>query len=232
MSQGPSNLYGQQISANSISVVPASDSAWTIFNGTLDSGNSSTATLSANATFTGTAFDAFNQGAVLVTAFADTSSVENGFRLQWSSNGTNWDEQLFLTFVAATASGALSVQATERARYFRVVYTNGPVAQTSFRLQAIHRITTPSGDVLELQDEISASNHSQLATSVVAGKSSVDGSVSYIPQNTDKPDKNSIGLFTRNIPSGIQEVSAGEILMELRKIRRGIEILADTEIDY
>ena len=157
---GAAVSLGQKVSASSIPVVVSSDSALTIFNGTLDSGNSSTATLGANATFTGTAFDAFNQGSVLVSVFSNQNSASGGLVLQWSSDGSNWDEPYQFSFVAG--SSAFNIQATERARYFRVGYTNGTVAQGSFRLQVIHRITAPSGDVVENSDQVVSTNHAQI----------------------------------------------------------------------
>ena len=212
MSQGPSNLYGQQTSANSVSVVLASDSAVTIFNGTADAGNSSTTPLGANAAFTGTSFDAFNQGAVLVTVQSDQSSAAQGLAMQWSTNGTNWDETDFNTFTANKASGAFSIQATERARYFRVVYTNGPVAQTTFRLQTIHRITTPSGDVLELSDPIDISNHAQLVRTIAGGTQPVS-------QNTAFP------TISMEAGGNLENTALllREVVVELRMLRQSFQ---------
>lgn len=122
---------GQSNAAGSIPVVLASDAAVTIFNGTVDAGNSSTTPLGISGVFTGAWIDAFNQGSVLVYAFSDKSSAANGVTVQWSSDGVNADESYSESFVAGGTAAVL--QMTHRGRYFRVVYTNGAAAQTTFR---------------------------------------------------------------------------------------------------
>ncbi len=178
--------------------------AVTIFNGTTDSGNSSTTPLAANGVFTGAWLDCFNQGSVLVYLFSNVSSAANGLSLQWSNDGVNADETYAETF---TAGGrALVLQVTQRGRYFRLVYTNGGTIQASFRLDVIHKITTPSGDVEELSDVLSLDDHGMITIPVLAAKNGAGSAIGYLAQSNAAPAGTENGLVVRNIPSGVQTI--------------------------
>jgi len=178
--------------------------AVTIFNGTVDSGNSSTTPLAANGVFTGAWLDCFNQGSVLIYLFSNVSSAANGLSLQWSNDGVNADETYAETFTAG--SRALVMQVTQRGRYFRLVYTNGATLQASFRLNVIHKITTPSGDVEELSDVLSLDDHGMITIPILAAKNAAGSAISYLTQAAAAPAGTEVGLITRNIPSGTQTI--------------------------
>lgn len=109
-------------------------------NGTGSTNNSSTATLTANSVFTGTSDDTINYNEIRVSVFSDQVSATNGLSIQQSSNGTNWDITDTYTISASTGS---TFAIPRQARYVRVVYTNGGVNQTTFRLATIlNRIGT------------------------------------------------------------------------------------------
>lgn len=105
-----------------------------------DFGNTSNqlspAPLANGAVFTGSAFDAREYGSVVISVFADQASATDGLSAQWSNDGTNWN--LTQTFTIPLNSGK-SIELAHRARYFRIVYTNGSVTQTVFRLKCFHR---------------------------------------------------------------------------------------------
>lgn len=106
----------------------------TNINGVLDNNNSSSTPLGINATFTGTATNVTTYSSVSVSAFSDRASLTNGFTLQFSTDGTNWDIIKSYTLAAGSIQNHfLPVSA----RFFRVVYTNDGVAQTVFRLQTL-----------------------------------------------------------------------------------------------
>ena len=73
-------------------------------------------------------------------------------QLQFSSDNTNWDNIIYAT---ATASVSASITSKPLERYFRVVYTNGAVAQTGgfFRLQTLLSATpsTPTARALSIE---------------------------------------------------------------------------------
>jgi len=100
--------------------------------------NSTTTNLGISAVFTGTSEDVSNYADTQVYVFANQASATDGLSLQQSSDGTNWDITDTYT-IAANTGKTFSVQPA--GRFFRVVYTNGTVAQTAFRLQVIYHRT-------------------------------------------------------------------------------------------
>ncbi len=111
--------------------------------GTMSTNNSSTTPLGIDEVFTGVADDIKDYAAINISIFADQASADCGFSIEWSQDGTNWDEKMSVSI------GKEKVESYEfgvRARYFRLVYTNGAVAQTAFRLQVIyHPVRTREG---------------------------------------------------------------------------------------
>ncbi len=101
----------------------------------ISTANSSTATLGSGATFTGTFEDVSAFADVSVIVFADVASAANGLKIEWSSDGTNIDEDDLFTIAAGTGRrygfGIMS-------RYVRVRYVNGGTIQAAFRLQTIY----------------------------------------------------------------------------------------------
>lgn len=98
--------------------------------------NSSTTTLGISGVFTGLAEDIKDYSVIALSVFADQNSATDGLSIQQSSNGTNWD--IVKTFTITASQGKLiSVQAA--ARYFRIVYTNGGVAQGAFRMMPLFK---------------------------------------------------------------------------------------------
>jgi hypothetical protein len=131
--QLPAALVGNRLDVN-LGKVP----------GAVSTVNSSTANLANGAVFTGTSEDVSGYSSVAVNVFADQSSAANGLSLQWSSNGTNWD--IVNTYTVILNVGQ-TVLLPPRAQFFRVVYTNGGVTQTNFRLQTVYHQTQLSQDV-------------------------------------------------------------------------------------
>lgn len=102
---------------------------------TIDSGNSSTTPLGIAGVFTGTGIDLSLYRGIAVNVFSDVDSGTDGLSFQWSSDNTNWDIVETNTFLAST--GGRAVVLSPRARFFRVVYTNGGTGQATFRLQTV-----------------------------------------------------------------------------------------------
>jgi hypothetical protein len=142
----------------------------------VSSGNSTTATLGSNATFTGSTVDISDYSTIRVSLYADKASATNGFKLQFSNDGTNWD------FVRQTTIGAgeTSYPTFNRiARFFRVVYTNGAVAQTAFRLQTL-LIPNSTEFSRVFTDETPSGNTSAVVTSSMIYGLSTAGGGSYV----------------------------------------------------
>ncbi len=118
-------------------------------NGVVSTVNSSAVALGIGALFTGSSEDVTEQADVRVSVFTDQASAVDGLQLQQSSNGTNWDIVDSYT-VPANAGKTFSVGVS--AKFFRVVYTNGGVAQTLFRLQVKYHKTYSKGSSVRPQD--------------------------------------------------------------------------------
>ena len=107
--------------------------------GTVSTLNSTSTVLTASATYTGTAEDVQSYASVTVSVVSNVASAAGGFKVQFSTDGTNWD---FVTSMDIVAGVPNTDEFEVSARYFRVVFQNGSTAQTSFRLQSLLRPAT------------------------------------------------------------------------------------------
>jgi len=89
--------------------------------------------LNANITYTGTSFNAEKAKLSYVNfiGISDQASAANGVKVQQSFDGTNWDYESLYSALAAT-SLALSIRLI--GKYVRIIWINGAVNQTYFRL--------------------------------------------------------------------------------------------------
>lgn len=96
-----------------------------------------TTPLLANQTYTSTPifdFDNSVLGFLNAMAFSDQPSATNGFMIQQSADGVNWD--LNSAVASVLANTGLGIKTAITARYARISYTNGANAQGIFRLVA------------------------------------------------------------------------------------------------
>jgi hypothetical protein len=137
----------------------------------VDATNSSTTPLGANGVFTGASFDAKDFATLSISVTSDRPSAVNGISVQYSQNGTNWDHIHAYTYV----SGGLSYNLPLEMRYIRIVYTNGAVAQTSFRLQSVMRRTEVPPSVYTLEQGLNDYTVASPTKSVIYGKTTGGG---------------------------------------------------------
>lgn len=135
--------------------------------GKVSTANSSTALLGIGATFTGTAEDVTDYAIIYVTVFASHASATDGLSIEQSSDGANWDHTDVFTVLAATGK-TFSFQAG--AKFFRVRYTNGAVAQAAFRLQTVLKPTYGKPSSHRIQDPIVDEDDAELAKTILTGK--------------------------------------------------------------
>lgn len=159
--QLPANL-GQKTMANSFAVTLASNqTAIPITNPSaiISTANSSVTPLGIAGVFTGTGEDTLQYSSITVSVFANQVSAASGLSLQQSTNNTNWDIMDAYTIPASTGK---TFSVTTTARYFRIVYTNGGVAQGTFRLQTIYHYNPVKGSTHSLADTITLQNDAEL----------------------------------------------------------------------
>lgn len=161
---------GQKTKIDSVSVTLASDQENINVNtpAVVDAGNSTTSPLNISGIFTGAAFDAKDFATLSISITSDVSSITDGLSVQFSQNGTNWDHVHTFTFTAG--GNGLSYNLPVEMRYVRVVYTNGAVAQTSFRLQSIFRRTQVPPSVYTISQGIYEDTIASPVKSVIYGK--------------------------------------------------------------
>jgi len=177
----------------------------------IDSNNTSTATLGIGATFTGTATDVLNYSAITINLDADVDSATDGFRVERSSDGTNWDLVNDFSYVAA--DGGVAVQIATSHQFYRTVYTNGGTGQASFRLQSILHHTTPITGTHRLVDAEDPDSSTTLNKSAIIAQAA--GSGDFVPvQSTAVGNlKISIEEVNGSIAGGGVEASALRVTM-------------------
>lgn len=179
VAQLPATL-GQKVMAQSMSVAIASDQSdvpTLSKNGYLASATNSTTTpLAGGATFTGTAIDTFGYSSISVLVASDVASATNGMQIQYSGDGVNWDEATVDTYTPGSAPNVGQCYGGGiRARYARIVYTNGASAQAAFRLSTILRSDSASGDRVDLESTLGLNSHAMLTKSLITGKTTAGG---------------------------------------------------------
>lgn len=129
--------------------------------------NSTSTPLGAGSTFTGTGIDILDYAIISINVFSDQASAIDGLKVQQSSDGTNWDlEDVFS--IPVNIGKTFSFQTA--AKFFRIVYVNGSVAQTVFRLQVVLKKTNTKSSSHRIQDSIIDDDDATLQKSVLTGK--------------------------------------------------------------
>lgn len=138
-----------------------------LIKGCVDSNNSSTTPLGIGGVFTGTSTDILNCGVVFVNVSTDQASATDGLSIQQSSDGTNWDHCDDYS-IAAGANKNFSLN--PHSKYFRIVYTNGAVAQTHFRLQSICKSQNAKPSSHRIKDSIIGDDDCTLVKAAITGE--------------------------------------------------------------
>ncbi len=131
----------------------------------VDSGNSTTSTLTSASTFTGTGIDILHHDIVTITMDASHDSATDGMTFQFSTDNSNWDDVYPFTYTAA--DGARRFQFPVTSQYFRVVYTNGGTNQTHFRLQTIFHHANTLTTIHRLVDDTSPDRSAQIVKAAI-----------------------------------------------------------------
>jgi hypothetical protein len=154
------------------SVIPNSDGS--ISNkplSVLDPNNATTTPLGIGGVFTGTAFDITNFSCINVYVVSNVNSATNGLTVEFSSDGTNWDHSHSTTYT----SGGKGFIFNCEGRYARIVFTNGGVAQSTFRLQTIFKSMIVPSSLYTLSQTINSNMFAELKRSVITGETTGGG---------------------------------------------------------
>lgn len=138
--------------------------------GIFDTANNATTTpLGGNGVFTGVGKDISAFTSVSVFIYSNVPSATNGVQLQFSTDNAVW-----LTAYAATYTdnGMCShIVLGRRAKYFRIIYTNGVAAQGTFQMQVIYQRVAAQTNMVGLEETIEPIQTGALTRSILTGKS-------------------------------------------------------------
>lgn len=143
----------------------------TIVTSIVDIANSSTTPLGIGGVFTGAWIPVLLYSQIDVLAYSDQASTVGGFQIQFSTDGINVDHIHPYSVIALDGE---EVQIHIHAKYYRIVYTNGAVAQTIFRLQSILNPISGTGSIIEAEQTITGVDDCLLTKSVLTGKNAAD----------------------------------------------------------
>lgn len=132
--------------------------------------NSTTATLGAGVSWTGTGEISNGYGIAYINVYSDVASATDGLAIEQSSDGTNWDHCDEFTIPAGSGK---NFSINLYAHYFRIKYTNGASPQTAFRLQTVFKAQGKSSSH-RIQDSIIEDDDAELVKSVITGESEID----------------------------------------------------------
>jgi len=150
-----------------------------IVDGTLDTHNSRLTPLGKDEVFTGKATDILPYTSIRLTIATDVASAVDGFVPQFSIDGVHWDHKFPVSITDANLQSFVTLGRV--ARYFRIVYKNGPKKQSFFRLHVILQ----RGVIQEVQSKLLSSSIVNSDTALIT-KSVIQG-------QTDKGDFISVG---------------------------------------
>jgi len=135
--------------------------------GKIDTANSSTTPLGIDGVFTGTAVNTLEFSVIQIIVFSNIISATDGFSIEFSPDGTNWDSFDKYTIPAGTGK-TFSFQPS--GCYYRIVYTNSGVGQTTFRLQSVLKKTYIKPSSHRVMDNIIGDDDAELVKAVITGK--------------------------------------------------------------
>jgi hypothetical protein len=138
----------------------------TINNGLIDTGNSSATPLGISGVFPGDWQDTLNFNVIIIGVTADQDSATDGLEIQWSADGiTVTQDDVFSIF--ANAGKVFTFSPANR--FFKIVYTNGVLAQTAFNIQSIFKKAGFKASSHRLRDDVVSDDDAELVKSVLSG---------------------------------------------------------------
>lgn len=156
---------------------------------------SSTTPLAGGATYTSAAFEVTKYSAINVNVFSNVASATDGLRVEFSTDGTNWDHSHRTTYPGTTGIGYIF---NVEYRYARVVFVNGATAQAAFRLQTILKRQFTDASLFTLDQTVSGTMFSKLVKSALTAK---NPSGSYI--SIDATNGGNLKVSLEEIETGV-----------------------------
>ena len=131
--------------------------------------NSTTTPLGIGEIFTGVSEDILNYAIMFINVYSNVASATDGLCIQVSHDGIDWHLSECYT-IEADKYKIFAHQCNSK--YFRIVYTNGTVAQTDFHIEVKLCTKDALASSHRIDDEISGEDDAMLVKSVITGKRS------------------------------------------------------------
>lgn len=135
-------------------------------------GNRTFTPLGANETFEGVFEDITNVAALTITIITDAESAPNGFKLQWSADGEDVDFEETLTVANFTGLFRTGGSISPKSDFFRIVWVNGPVAQTEFKIVVTYHSSGSGLTSRSLQSPLTDNNFALAVRAVLSARKS------------------------------------------------------------
>jgi hypothetical protein len=162
--QGASGVAGTP--SGGIITVQGPDSG-ALINAIIDAANSTTTPLAANATFTGAFTNCSGFSTLSLLLFTDQVSATNGLVVQYSTDGTNVDDN---DQYSVAASNGQQISFPLVGKFYRIVYTNGATLQGVFRMQAKLHVAAPKSSSVRSSDSVNDQQDTELVKSIIMGQ--------------------------------------------------------------
>lgn len=133
----------------------------------IDTANSTSAPLAANASYTGTWINCEEYSNATILVLSDQNSVIDGFKIQYSVDGINVDHSDVYTISASSGIGGGNRQfvVSLPSMYYRIMYTNGTTPQGSFRLQSKLHTFNPHTTSYRVDEKLYGQENAKLVKS-------------------------------------------------------------------
>lgn len=141
--------------------------------GTVDTSNSTTTPLTGGASFTGTWVVNKDYASLQLGVKADQNSATDGLEMQFSNDGSTVHHVHYYSYL--TASGGIGYLFQPEFKYYRVKYTNGASAQTSFTLSLTARSVPLFPSQYRVSQTITSETQAIMTKSVITGETTAGG---------------------------------------------------------
>jgi hypothetical protein len=182
----------------------------------IDANNSTVATLGIGATFTGVGTDVSGYTSVTIQLFADQDSAADGMQFQFSTDNVNWDDSNDFN-LDITVSQTRRFQFPVTAQYFRLVYTNGGVAQGAFRVQTILHRDNVLTSIHRLDTGLTSDRSVTVTKSVIAGETTAGGGGPFI--NAKVSPSGALQVDANPMAPGAKTVKQASIAVGVAAVR-------------
>lgn len=177
----------------------------------VDTGNSSSAILTSGSTFTGTWRDVSGFSTASILIFTDQPSATDGLIIEYSTNGTNVDDNDLYT-IPASSGQQISIPLV--GQYYRIRYTNGGTNQGAFRLQTKLHTGMPKSSSHRVGMPVNGENDAELTLSAPARLSLTANSPASVSVGTTSTtvlaaNANRKGVVIQNISTAVVSFGIG-----------------------